>query len=297
MPGYLPQMFPPVDNNGWAQSGFQLGDMQNIARQQAMLNNKMAMDEMARANELHPLEFQIKQEKLRGDRATNDKTIFDLEQAERLKEPSYNKKLQELLAGAKEHELKQAVGQLEMDMLSPDKKVADNARRLYMMTSDMVKLQEAERLKTAGQMQVEGVRQAGMNSRDDAKLKAKNSVLASIDQQLVSLKGKPIETYTLLSRILSSPGLDPADYARYSAQLAAVTPMAEALINKGGIGKPVVGPDGKYTIQPGVSLPVSPGVASREARQAPVYKQEDLEATARKYGITVEEVKARLGAK
>ena len=55
---------------------------------------------------------------------------------------------------------------------------------------------------------------------------------------------------------------------------------------------------GKVPVNPAVDLGDAPGaVANRPQRQAPQITQADLEFTAKKHGITVEEVKKRLGIK
>jgi len=55
---------------------------------------------------------------------------------------------------------------------------------------------------------------------------------------------------------------------------------------------------GKVRVTPSVNLGDAPSaVASRPERQAPQVSQADIEFTAKKHGISVEEVKKRLGIK
>lgn len=158
------------------------------------------------------------------------------------------------------------------------------------------KAQEAERLaQVRGQVQmdVKGTPSAGGSSNaaptmDNAGIVAQLSKLKEARQKLAALK-------TIL------PQLTEEQQAQWQGPYLALKKQAEEELRARTAGDVDIAATtkGKVPVTPSVNLGDAPGaVASRPQRQAPAQvSQADIEFTAKKHGISVEEVKKRLGIK
>lgn len=156
------------------------------------------------------------------------------------------------------------------------------------------KAEEAERLaqiRGQVQMDVKGTPSAGGGNTaptmDNAGIVAQLNKLKEARQKLAALK-------TIL------PQLTEEQQAQWQGPYLALKKQAEEELRArtaGDVDIPAV-TKGKVLITPAVNLGNAPSaVASRPERQAPQVSQADIEFTAKKHGISVEEVKKRLGIK
>lgn len=167
----LSTMFPQIDlNQTGPVGGMMMGDMFNIAKQNAGINQQGAMANQQREAEMHPLDMMFKQAQTgyqnalsKNTNAQADKSIYDLDQTKRLEEPTYKANLSKLLASSSEDEVKQAHAELEKRLMSTDPKVRGEAQTMYKTTGDMLKMYEQLRVQ-------------GETSRDVARINAQGKV-------------------------------------------------------------------------------------------------------------------------
>lgn len=283
----LAQMFPQMDPSSMgAAAGFNMADQQIIARQNAGLNQQMALQDIFQQEQMNPLKVKNQQLTNEGLVASNKesdmrtrKGLFELDEAERLKEPKYQSMLAKLRGETSEAELKQTHARIEQEMLSPDPKVRNRALGMYKMTGDMIKMYEQEKERRTTSYGVASIGQKGQSDRAAAKEDKGRNFVASLDKHK-----KATEKYSALVAEMGLIGPSDPMYATYAQMAQNLLPQVQEEANKGaGNIVETIGPDGKKTygirkptqMAPNVPMQPSPAAASRPQRQtAPKTPQE-----------------------
>lgn len=166
----LATMFPQMDINQLGPvAGMALGDMFNIAKQNALMNQRNSQQDFSLAEQLNPLKVRQAQVNLEStgaitehQKALTNRSVWDLDQDKRLAEPKYQSELAKLLATTSENEVKQAHADLEKRLMRGDL----GAKDMFKATGDMLKMYEKARLEKE---QSESVARIGAQSRIDVK--------------------------------------------------------------------------------------------------------------------------------
>lgn len=334
-PTQLANIFPNVDQNS-AVLGYGGGQMIGQQYQQALQNNDInqrgALQQLSKNSQMNPLEIQGKQLSNQSQEIANRTNLFTQEQKERLKDPQYAADLAELSAKVPKAQLEGAMATLKNDMMSPDPKVREEAKHKYLMTSDIAHLQEQARLQketelarqyaaNAGSLAVAKENNAGRLAIEESAQRAgkyaKNSYWA---QTLKGLQGnleQQTGAWTQIAfqlKMEAGNSQDPNERASLEAQAEQASQMAELARRSNYDAKAA----SAYTsaaksvdlnaLQSGqlkaVTVPVPPTslggsgpTATTPAQPVQGYSQEDLEFTAKKYNMTVDQVKQKLGIK
>lgn len=262
----LQTIFPNTDGLGYL-SGMMKGDMFNIAKQNNQINQQGNQAEQQRLAEMHPLDMAYKQaqtgyQTALGSQAnaSADKSIWELEQNQRLQEPAYKAALAKFLQDTNESEVKQAHAELEKQLMSPDPQVRAKAQQLYKGTGDMLKMyeQQAEQRKTQY-----GVASINAQSRE-AVAKARQGVGDFWSNLVKNTKGDPTKMRSgLIAEATRLQQSDPEAAAMYLAQAKALEEQQDAAL-AGTQPSYVLGPDGRPVLNDNAVRPkaATPGVTS-----------------------------------
>jgi len=269
----LSTLFPQIDTNnaplGYV-GGAMLGDMFNMAQ----ANNKQNLMDAQQAynqNEvMNPLNAQFKQAETgyqsalaRNTNAQADKYIFDLEQAQRLKEPSYQAALAKLKEGVSESELKDTHNKLESQLMSENPAVRAHAQMLYKVTGDLLKQSEMLRLQGENSARVASI-QADAKKAAAAARSGAGDFWATMYK---NTKGDPTKMRSiLLAEATKVQAEDPELAAQYLAQARSLEEQQNAAL-AGQQPAYVIGPDGKPVLNPNAqrplaATPAAPGAAA-----------------------------------
>ncbi len=253
----LSTVFPQMAQSEGFQSGLWQADQNAIAQQNARLNQRGALQQMFRDQQMLPLDMANKQAttdqanaNAYHQRGLGANSFYDLDVKERLKEPTYLKALSTMAADTSENEVKQMHASLEKDMLSPNPAVRDAAQKRYKVSGDMLKMYEDLRVKGENSARVATI---GAQSRTE---------VASMRPASGSGAAKPPATmeaqYNDYFRKSQDPEATEAERA-HSAQLADT--IMKNIIAKGNAKAPamVIGPTGtavpNTTTTPGTIVP------------------------------------------
>lgn len=247
----LSELFPQVPQlSGWG-AGVVSADQHKNALMNADLNRLSWQQDYNQNQQLNPIKLQSEQELLKQRQNTNKKSMYEMEDYERLREPTYKSKLAELSASVDENELKRTMTRIQRDLMSPDKATQEQAQKMYMLTGDMLKLKEQYRLAGANQVNAAQVRASQGGGSGGA---PRDRWQEAYD------KAPNITKLGMLRDRLAT--IDPSDpsYAGYSSRYNEIA----KLVNENAPPKPVpvTGPDGKISLQaPSGITPVQPGIA------------------------------------
>jgi len=282
----LQTLFPQVniDQMGYL-GGMMQGDMFNIAKQNNQINQQGNQAEQQRLAEMHPLDMAYKQAQIgyqtalgRQANASANKSIWELEQNQRLQEPAYKAALAKFLQDTNESEVKQAHAELEKQLMSPDPQVRAKAQQLYKGTGDMLKMyeQQAEQRKTQF-----GVASITAQSRE-AVAKARQGVGDFWSNLVKNTKGDPTKMRSgLIAEATRLQQSDPEAAAMYLAQAKSLEGQQDAAL-AGNQPSYVLGPDGRPVLNDNAIRPkaATPGVAPAAGPQTkkPTTPQEAQQA-------------------
>jgi hypothetical protein len=290
----LNTMFPQGNLSGTgALEGFTLGDQINMAKQNNLLEQQKAQQEYEQAQKLNPIEVQQKQASLEGTTLDNQtkKQTFDFNK--RTEDSRYNKFIDEAAKAHSEAELQQTMAQIQKDLWNPDPKISQAAQHQFQMTADVLKKQleikqQGENNIAVANIGASATRYAADKATERASVKAAGG------------GGKPATTlegqYVRYLQASQDPESTDAERAQ-AAQLADL--VMQNIINKGNAKAPamVIDSSGKFVANPNSN----PGtIVPTPVPNKPTEKQysaEDIAFTAKKYGLTEAQVKAKLGIK
>lgn len=283
----LNEMFPQVPQlSGWG-AGMVSADQHKNALLNSELNRLSWKQGYDQDQQLNPLKLQAEQELIKQRRVSNQKSIYEMEDYLRLRVPTYVAKLAELSNSVDASELKQTMTRIQRNLMSPDKAVQEEARKMYMMTGDILKLKEQYRL-------------AGENQTNVANIRASHSggsggAVRDRWQEAYNKAPTVNKLAMLRDRLATINPSDPA-YAGYANRYNELAKLANEA--KPGKPSPVIGPDGKITLQaPTGIIPVQPGITI--PRAIPERKQEHSLADVQKMypGVPLEQLKAAYKSK
>lgn len=248
----LSELFPQVPQlTGWG-AGMVSADQHKNALMNADLNRLSWAQDYGHNQQINPLKVKNEQELLTSRQQANKKGLMEMNDYERLREPTYKSKLEELSANSDEATLKKTMVGIQRNLMSPDPATREQAQKMFMLTGDMLKLKEQYRLAGNNQMQVAGIRAAKQGG--GATKETRDRWQEAYD------KSPPVNKLAMIrDRIATMDQSDP----NYGAWVDRYNSVA-SLVNEAKPQKPVpvTGPDGKITLQapPGIT-PVAPGIA------------------------------------
>jgi len=257
----LSTMFPQSDLPGL--SGIMQGEQFNIAKRNAQLNQQNYLQEMMQQQALNPLALQEKQAQIDSHRASARNTNalaagheYDQKEKEWLQEPARQAALAEYASKHSKAELDLVHSRVEREMMSPDPKIREGARKMYMLTGEMVKLAEQKRLERENSM-------AEIGAREEAakRTKAANEgdQKSRYEKFLMSTKGDAAKSLNiLLQGVEMFKSTDPAYAAELGARAEQAKRVVEADPRRAGSPWTVDPATGRYVPNP-TALPPVPG--------------------------------------
>jgi hypothetical protein len=160
----LSTIYPQMAQAEGPQAGLWQAQQAWDAQQNNQINQASNLQQLYENQQMLPLKMGEKQSTIGLNNANAahanalaSNSFYDLDAKERLKEPTYQAALSGLAAQTTENEVKQAHSQIEKDLMSPDPATREQAQQRYKVTGDMLKMYEANRIKSEAEQKVANI--------------------------------------------------------------------------------------------------------------------------------------------
>jgi hypothetical protein len=175
----------------------------------------------------------------------------------------------------------------QMDLWSNDPQVVAAARKKFEMSTDILKRKMELEMQARSAANVASIGATARTSNKPAGWRG----------DLAAAKGDPVKRYSILIGAAKDPSVSEEDKAFINEMIPDLHGVANAAL-KNKASAWIFDEAGKMVPNPAAA---NPGIPAPTAASAPTAKpgpsQADLEFTAKKHGMTVEQVKAKLGIK